>query len=602
MCDLCDKVDTPFSKCIDCYDYMCTDYTKGHTRVKMTKDHRIVTDHDIPKPKIIYCESHSEERVSFYCYKCKKLICSICITVDHSDHSRRCAPIKLAAQETSRELSKSLAHIKQKKMADLNLKIREVENKQQENQSNGESNIQIIQGRIKKFVQQFNTTGEKLMQESRNMTKENENYLSKILVSLKTKQSELKDFYTKYHNILSEGSDTEKILASIDSVSKLNENLAAHQDISVHLTKFVSSGKTDNSAIQLLFGSFDDENGSDFHSDVSAVPSTKQSKGPTSRVDAQNGPTLRNPLSKANTLPASGGAKPNLDDKSKYKSLVSVYSNVHIQKSFQLVKDGTKIITVICPINENFMLIHYNKDDNNYIVNAEGKEQGTIPLDFTIYDMAKVNKYIYTTDFDNNKIHKLNANGQKAAVINTKMMHPIRLCASSDGTLLVTMTDEWSYKVNYQSRRYVARLEQTGQEKNIYELDNNGHRLFNIPTSVAENVNGDICVINRLGSEDSNLFILDNNGRLKVIYNGEPTRLKFDAKRVICDKLGHTIITDYVNNSVHLLDVNGQFILYLLTDQRLRYGPCSLALDKYGQLWLGTQMGHVLVIDYINDK
>lgn len=255
----------------------------------------------------------------------------------------------------------------------------------------------------------------------------------------------------------------------------------------------------------------------------------------------------------------------------------------------------------MCPVTDTSMLVHCADQYKNFLVNSDGTKE-IVSLDFIIWDIKKVGNHIFATDFENKIIYELDFTLKKKQEINIALVHPLRLCASRDGTLLVTMVDAWSYKIKKDSRRYVARLKQSGREIDSYEYDTSGKRLFTLPASVAENINGDICVLNRLGDNKTNIIILDRIGRLKVIYRGGPNKSHFDAKRLICDEFGHTIITDASCEGVHLLDSNGQFIRYLTEDKQLGYGHISLAIDMRGRLWLGCTKGHVFVMKYTKNK
>lgn len=75
---------------------------------------------------------------------------------------------------------------------------------------------------------------------------------------------------------------------------------------------------------------------------------------------------------------------------------------------------------------------------------------------------------------------------------------------------------------------------------------------------------------------------------------------QFDPRGITCDRHGHVIVCDYSSNMVHLLDKNGRFLMYLLTEADGIFGPTSVAVDRAGLLWVGGGDATVKIFRYIN--
>lgn len=75
---------------------------------------------------------------------------------------------------------------------------------------------------------------------------------------------------------------------------------------------------------------------------------------------------------------------------------------------------------------------------------------------------------------------------------------------------------------------------------------------------------------------------------------------RFDPRGITCDKYGHVIVADYSSNMIHLLDKQGRFLMYLLTEADGIFGPTSVAVDKAGLLWVGGGDATVKIYSYID--
>lgn len=653
LCGLCDRLegtDLELAKCLDCDLFMCKSCTKGHTRVKVTSHHRIQIDYPwgppIPTPSSITCVKHTGETPSFYCYACNQLICCQCITSDHNQHS--CSVIKHAVQEISEKFAKSLEIFKETKISKLEEKIKEVEKLKQDNNENGRINIQNISTRRDGVVSDVTETGQKLLQESKTLHHDNDKYLTNIHEHVEDEYSDMTAVFNKYQKVSQSDNDAEKITALILANTELEKFQPNHDEIrEIHLPKFVPR-KIAMAEMKLLLGSMqtNEERGSDFdsevivqfnnakHSNSKKSDNTEREQQIQGRGDNPERPTLTEMLKilddsevndqfkkvkhgnteksvNAEREQQSKGGSPErltltemlkvLDDEGQSipKSSPTINYDVKILQNF---KTKEKTITSICPLTDSNTLIHYMDVYKNYIININGKVQSKFTLDFLIRDMVLTKNGIIATDVDNKIIHKLTKIGKQMQEISVALTLPYRLCMTRDGNILATMIDKWSFEVKDDSRRYVAKMTTSGEELRVYEYDNNGKRLFTLPASVGETSNEDICVVDKTQPDKGRLIVFDKTCKVKATYHGEPTRKKFIPRRVKCDDIGHIILTDKINNSVHLLDNNCQFIRYLLTDQQVTGDPWSLAIDPYGYLWLGCGNGQVYVVAYTRQQ
>ncbi|XP_061178470.1 uncharacterized protein LOC133187129 [Saccostrea echinata] len=231
-------------------------------------------------------------------------------------------------------------------------------------------------------------------------------------------------------------------------------------------------------------------------------------------------------------------------------------------------------------------------------LNKEGEKKhryNISPFQLCVIDTGDV----YFTDFDNNTISCLSPSGSVSTVISTDPLVPLGICQSVDGGLLVTLRDMEldDYKLDSRSRRLVRHITVTGDVIHEYEYQEDGQtRLFTLPYSVTQNSNSDICVVNLTSNTTGELVILSPSGNMKSIYRGQNLTEDFWATDVVCDSLCNILVTDLCNSQIHLLSPDGEFLKFLLTENKVYY-PCSLSLYK-SILWVGYYEGLVKVFQY----
>ncbi|KAL2084558.1 hypothetical protein ACEWY4_020076 [Coilia grayii] len=74
--------------CKDCGEFLCSDCVSAHNRVKLTRSHTIVPQElSTGSCPTLYCTTHREEPLKFFCVTCNQLTCRNCQLVDHRNHS-----------------------------------------------------------------------------------------------------------------------------------------------------------------------------------------------------------------------------------------------------------------------------------------------------------------------------------------------------------------------------------------------------------------------------------------------------------------------------------------------------------------------------------
>ncbi|KAI8512721.1 hypothetical protein Bbelb_093600 [Branchiostoma belcheri] len=89
-CQMCKSEATVDGRCADCGLMLCKNCITVHSNIPALKDHYIITMDDLknpssrPKyPRAPYCPQHTDQRMTFYCQPCAKLVCRDCTINEH---------------------------------------------------------------------------------------------------------------------------------------------------------------------------------------------------------------------------------------------------------------------------------------------------------------------------------------------------------------------------------------------------------------------------------------------------------------------------------------------------------------------------------------
>ncbi|XP_078311948.1 uncharacterized protein LOC144618868 [Crassostrea virginica] len=151
-------------------------------------------------------------------------------------------------------------------------------------------------------------------------------------------------------------------------------------------------------------------------------------------------------------------------------------------------------------------------------------------------------------------------------------------CSPSSGDLLVVMwrrdTDTYTYTGK------VMRYDNTGKYKQtIPHDDNTPHTLYEWPDYITENNNGDVLVSDY---HRHAVVVTSGEGVHRFSYTGPPPSGSRLWPWGICtDVMSHILVSDFVTDTVQMLDRDGQFLSYVLTRQTpgMDYSPRSLSYD-----------------------
>ncbi|XP_061188641.1 uncharacterized protein LOC133196800 [Saccostrea echinata] len=171
---------------------------------------------------------------------------------------------------------------------------------------------------------------------------------------------------------------------------------------------------------------------------------------------------------------------------------------------------------------------------------------------------------------------------------------PGTICSTDDGDFLVAM---WNGLSGKKKEIKVTRFCKTGVKQDI-QYDEKGQPLFKIEgeftgLAVTENRNGNICVADWNANA---VVVVDRRGKPRFKYPGEGEGL-FIPRYITTDSQAHILISDIKNQSVHVLDEDGNVVL--LIDNCGFSNPYGISVDNEDNLWLLERFGKIKIIKYL---
>lgn len=159
-CELCDTT-TAEMHCDTCLINVCKACVGEHM-FDESIDHKIVKFNS-RKTTILYpfCLEHSKKRCDMYCKVCDFTVCSLCITSDaHIGHKimsllKKCEIIKKDIQKDNEDLRSNVTPLYQKLLYDVEMKIKEVEEKYEETSNLLQTQSDDWHQQITNIVEQF---------------------------------------------------------------------------------------------------------------------------------------------------------------------------------------------------------------------------------------------------------------------------------------------------------------------------------------------------------------------------------------------------------------------------------------------------------------
>lgn len=554
VCGLCKTNKDVVSQCIECDEFMCQNCTSVHQNIKLTKDHQLKTlkatltrttteeqsvdTPSVPKPTQIYCSVHSGKKAKLHCYTDDCLVCTDCLLDYHKGH--HCAKLEDISQWAKDALQTAYRDLDTYGTQALAAKLSNIEQRRVKNRSLCSKTAESINKKCENLVAYIRSHQNKLLQENDNILKSNDHQLEKLESSLKTHIYDMDVLKSRQRTVFGLGSEAELITERKkiqNRIARMSSDTASYDQLPIQVGHFATGKRMDHLRV---LGEM-----------VGYI------------------------------------SQPTLDMK-----VISVF------------KTRFQNITCICTIDETFWVKQFEQKEIN-LIDTKGAILKTIKFDVVpICVDIMIDGLILVSSYQGKCLLKMKQEQGHVvkSMINFTHLKPLGVCVDRHGNVLACMVDSFEYDITPDNRRCVQRITGDGNIIQTIEQGEDNQQLFTIPRKVSENpVTQDICVINGVAPDMGYLHILDKNGKEKIVYSGcLQTKLPFDPRSVVCDARGHTIVSDLKNNKVHMLDINGQFLCYLLTEFSGFTFPRSLAIAKGENLVVGFNSGQLCMIRYLN--
>ncbi|XP_061184981.1 uncharacterized protein LOC133192994 [Saccostrea echinata] len=235
---------------------------------------------------------------------------------------------------------------------------------------------------------------------------------------------------------------------------------------------------------------------------------------------------------------------------------------------------------------------------NLYLIDSDGKslhhrtdKQNLCPGSHTV---SLAGELIYI-DLDYNICKLCKDNKTKITLMNkSEPWKPQEIyCSQFSGDLLVLMKKySPSYPINNVDAKVV--IFNGLEEKQTFQFDDKGHKLYIDPECITENRNGDVIVFDLIHDcilGPSCLVVTDRNGSHRFTYYGSEydPQLKLEPCGICTDALSNILIANQSSSTVHMIDKDGKFLSLLLTKEHGISGPWGISYEERSHLlWVGS--------------
>ncbi|XP_078309551.1 uncharacterized protein LOC144617950 [Crassostrea virginica] len=524
-CDLCNTAIAQ-SYCDFCHVKICKPCIGEHISDEYDK-HKIVPIHQ-RKSTLIYpkCETHQNKTSECQCKDCNVFVCSHCMaSSQHSGHKflhleELFTTSKKCIQNDKEELNNTIIPTYEEIIYEL------------------EMQITSLDGEYKKLTKEMSKQREEIHREVDMAINQMEEEIGEIKVKhrsiLQKHLDEIKQLQSLMQqtlNALNEMEESNKVIPTINYSSKTEQFSKLPPKVNVSMSKFIRK-QIKKEELGDLVGKL-----------------TPFSIVLEERVFTAKKPTVRELLDEPEVL--------------------------------NTIKTGhSSLRSVTCLNEEQIWTSGYTADIKCF--NIQGELQKTIrtksgewPRDIALDSDGAL---LYS-DWQTSTVYKIK-NDQTEKILTLQGWIPANLCATFSGDLLVTM-----YSYDFTQSKVVRYSGST--VKQTIQFDDEGQPLYSgnsYSKCITENRNLDICVADLKACA---VVVVNQAGKLRFRYTGHPSPVNskpYVPLGITTDSQNRILTTDRDNNSIHILDSDGQFLRYI-DNCELKY-PYSLCVDSDDNLFV----------------
>ncbi|XP_078329848.1 uncharacterized protein LOC111113501 isoform X2 [Crassostrea virginica] len=533
--------------CNDCHQPMCEQCKDKHQKSPNNKNHDIVLyrqrKHRLPKEK---CKLHPTKNVDIFCRECNTPLCLKCfLGKEHKGHEfddlEEIYAEKYALwQGEFSKIQKNLLPTSEDLKTDIEEDVKEIQNIMESIRTSMKAEAESLKNLVDEVTS--------------NKIKHTYTMEKSLLQMLKSQETTYND-YIKYLGKMSEkfqeylSTTNQKLLSS--NILKLK----TIPETSKPVPPVFTAGQFNRDDVAKLLGRVN-------------VPNTEPEKRKIQPMEAVSTP-MKFTEKQMEQSKEKSDMKPTLSLSSSVTK-VREYSVPGVDSAFHVSAD--KSGRLWASDDEGNLVLTDLQGNLLQKIKTTGEDDG--------FHTATQDRGLIYTDQDKKMIYRITPDTRITELIKTGDWTPVSIHSSRiNGDILVGMREA-----------KVTRYNNAGKEIQNIQRDNQGQELYKYPHYITENINGDIC------TSDWNkqaVVVVNKSGQHRFSYTGQGSR--FSPYGICTDVLGHILVCEGLNNTVHLLDQDGGFLSFILSEQQGIRSPRGVCVDDENNLYVGQLNNKVTV-------
>lgn len=528
-CDLCQKPVSFF--CRRCGSNLCDACVPVHLRLKSKTGHEVVDYGSRSDDHTNFCDSHPKNKCSAYCKTCDAPICMLCISLTHKSH----------------ELSDLSDRIEQL----LNVITRENDRLQ--------SNKRVIEAVLYQTSEHLSSLPSFYNQRKERVTTLGEEWHKQIEKTVITLRQKLDEMQKEHEAILQkQKKELEDMVRKVDEINRKATTLRYSKNV-MEMQTLVA--EIENPEILSEFSNY-------------TLPTFRECK-----IDANYMQTYFEHVDKMQG------------------QMISFLEKKFKEKCFsgRKILNSPKIISALDTgfpadkVCKNRLYDMAVTDDNKVWMGGHSKELKLFDLQGNLHHTVSItckglylcmyNKQVVYSDIKSKAVKRLSLTGTEATMFTTGDWFPRGITSTSSGNLLVCLDKDGVSKV--------VRYSSTGTVLQEIQYDSHCQPLYKEATYITENINGDIIVTDW---KKNAVIVVDELGIFRYSYVGRDNY--FVVSSVATDSDGQVIVTDYGGNRIHMLDIGGQFLRYVIPEGGVKR-PRAICILGNGEMLVGGNLDGV---------
>ena len=205
---------------------------------------------------------------------------------------------------------------------------------------------------------------------------------------------------------------------------------------------------------------------------------------------------------------------------------------------------------------------------------------GNIPQDIAVTQKREL---IYTDPKD--RSINIVKNSQIKLLTRIQGWRPVGVCSTRSDKILAIMVDDDNKQTKVVVFSGSIQLQSIQWNEHGLPLFSSGR--YNYIKHLTENINSDICVADYKARA---VVVVRPEGNLRFRYTGSSTSSEgsFCPVGIAADSQGHILIADHINNLIHIIDMDGNFLQYI--EINVLHRPWGLCVDRRDDLFVAENI------------